>query len=103
TAALDERLPGGALRGRHEVAHRAADQPFDPALEAVVRRDDQPRAGAVDGDDRVELVRWPREIELELAVLVDGADGVDGRRALAVLAEAFGPEPPVPGPDRRAR
>ena len=53
-------------------------------------------AGGADRDDGEQLVARAGDEELKLAVLVDRAERGERRRALAVLAEAFGPELHVP-------
>ena len=53
---------------------------------------DRPEPCDAGRDDREELVVRAGEVELQLAVLIDRADGGDGLRAFAVLAQAFGPE-----------
>ena len=67
-----------------------------PASLARSAVDARAAAGGDDGDDGEQLVARAGDVELQLAVLVDRAERADRRRALAVLAEAFGPELHVP-------
>ncbi len=62
-----------------------------------------PRPAGDGGDDREQLVARAGDVELKLAVLIDRAERADRRRALAVLAEAFGPELHVPLVNRCSR
>ena len=55
-----------------------------------------PAPCGVDGDHREQLVARAADEQLHLAVLVDRAERRERRGALAVLAEAFGPELHVP-------
>ena len=66
-------------------------------LRREVRRRAAVRAPAAgDGDHGEQLVARAGDEELELAVLVDRPERRDRRRALAVLAEAFGPQLHIP-------
>ena len=47
------------------------------------------------------MLRRAVEIELELAVLIDGAERRDRRGPLAALAEALAPELHIPGGEAR--
>ncbi len=60
-----------------------------------------PAASAILADHGDEMLRRAVEIELELAVLIDGAERRDRRRPLAVLAEALAPELHIPGGEAR--
>ena len=55
-----------------------------------------PLPAGAGGDDGEQLVARAGDEELQLAVLIDRAERGDRRRALAVLAEALGPELHVP-------
>ena len=60
-----------------------------------------PGAGARLTDHGDQVLRRAVEIKLELAVLIDGAEGRDRRRALALFAEALAPELHIPGGEAR--
>ncbi len=89
---LRERVGGGATLRRDEIANAAAAE-FRLAG-GLGKRLIQARAAAGDRSRNhgEQLVARSGEVKLQLAVLVDGAERRDRRRALAVLAEAFGPE-----------
>ena len=101
-AGLRQRLGHGVRLRRHQIADRAAGQIVEPGarreLGANPRRP-RPADGARTTRDQV-LAR-PVHEELQLAVLVDAAETGDGRGALAVLAEALGPQ--LREPMREAR
>src|SRR3712207_9346732 len=61
---------------------------------------ERPLPGHARGEHRKELVVGAREVELELAVLVDRPDGGHRLGALAVLADALGPELHPPAGER---
>ena len=71
---------------------RRPAKPGSPARRASSGVDRRPLPGRADGQDGEQLVLRPGEIELLLRVLVDRPDRRDRLRALAVLAEALGPE-----------
>src|SRR5216684_8208823 len=96
TAVLRQRLRrGAALRG-DEVAHRLIPEIGLAGERREFLVDARPATGGADRDDGKELVARPGDEELELAVLVDRPERADRRRALAVLAEALGPQLHVP-------
>ena len=75
----------------------------------VLRRDLDGVVGALDGEQREPLVERPLHVELDLAVLVGDADGLDRRRAgedvvarpRPPLADRFGEELRVPVAEER--
>ena len=78
--------------GVEQVAHAAADEICQVAIVGEVGRHALALPGDVEHHQGEHLVGRAGEIELELAVLVDGAHGANRRGALAVLAQALGPE-----------
>src|SRR5690554_2496427 len=83
-----ERIGGGATLSRDEVADALAGE---ARLARALRQPlvhERPLPRDAGGHDGAELVVRPCEIELELAVLIDGADGGHRLGAVAVLADA---------------
>src|SRR6185369_3179900 len=90
--ALRERELGRALLGVQQLGERMAAEIPD-ALEVLVRRREVDRCAVVlDADEQDDLVGRAVDPELELRVLVGGAERADRRLSPASLPEALGPE-----------
>src|SRR5262245_32398863 len=95
-AVLGQRLGGGAAFGSGEVANGLAGE-FQLTRElGEIGGHARTAAGGGGGDDGDQLVARAGDVELQLAMLIDRSERGDGRRALAVLAQALGPELHVP-------
>src|SRR5215472_18852627 len=95
-----ERFRCRARFGSDEIAHRATSEVVEAQRRRAIARRDRSlsrRFGRQDGEKRLV---WTITKELELAVLIDGTERRDGRRAFAVLAETLGPKLPPPGAHR---
>src|SRR5512143_2652278 len=93
----NQSLGDGALLRRDQVARRVAREIVGACELGQVWRDAWALSRAILADDGDEVLRRAVEIELELAVLVDGPERGDRRRPLASLAEALAPELHIPG------
>ena len=85
-AVLRQRLGSGAALRGDEVADGLAGEIGLARVRSEFGIDARPAAGAVDRDDREQLVARPGDEELQLAVLIDRPERSDRRRAFAVLA-----------------
>src|SRR3954470_14846093 len=95
-AVLGERFGSGAALRRDEIADRLAGKIRLAGQLAEVGRHARAPARRRRGDDGEELVARAGDVELKLAVLVNGAEGADRRGAFAIFAEALGPELHIP-------
>ena len=95
-AVLGKRLGGGAALRRNQVADGLAGKIRFAAELGQLGIHPRTLAGRRRGDHREQLVARTRDVELQLAVLVNRSERADRRRALAALAEALGPELHIP-------
>ena len=91
-AVAREGFGGSAALGGNKIAHGLAGEIRLAHKLGKIGGDARAAAGGPRGQDGEQLVARARDIELELAVLVDRPDCANRRCAFAVLAEAFGPE-----------
>ena len=86
------------LLGIEQVAHTPSPQPIEPGTGARGRGDGRPGPPGTAEYQGEQFVGRSVEPQLQLAVLIDGALGGDGRRRPFILAQAFGPELTIPRP-----
>ena len=94
-AVLDGGRRRGVGLGQQQIAHGLAGQIVERLVAARPAATGALARRVLDQEGE-ELVGRTAEIELDLAVLVDGAQRHGRRRAVAVLAEALGPDLAVP-------
>ena len=84
----------GPLLGVHEIPHRASGEVVKIGAGGLRDQAVDPPAGSRERaqDHGEQLVRRAIPPELELAVLVHGAERVDRRGAVTIFAEAFRPK-----------
>ena len=94
--ALDRRL----LLCRQQITGRLPRQVRCPGKGRQFRRHAIPAPVQLLRDDGKHLVSGTIEIELKLAVLINGPERVDGRSAEAVLAHTLCPQLAIPARER---
>src|SRR5262245_42188367 len=96
TTVLGQRLGGGAAFGGGEVADGLAGEIRLARELGEIGGHARTAAGGGGSDDGDQLVARAGDVELQLAMLVNRPERGDGRGALAVLAQALGPQLHVP-------